>query len=166
MSQQRADKEYVCVFRLQENLSSEESFKLAFDRLKGPQFQRPPLRPYRSFSPALARLKGPQFKRPPWKSAPRSLQVRSVCNLELLEFDAEKNLGVFRVRCEAGTYISALCVHLGILLGVGAQMQELRKVGSGLGSECNLLRGQGHAARRPPLRRQHRNRRGNCPDHN
>ncbi|XP_050726948.1 H/ACA ribonucleoprotein complex subunit 4-like [Eriocheir sinensis] len=130
-SQQWADREYVCVFRLQENLSSEESFKLALDRLKGPQFQRPLLRPYRSFSPALARLKGPQFKRLPWKSAPRSLQVRNVCNLELLEFDAEKNLGVFRVRCEAGTYISALCVHLGILLGVGAQMQELRKVGSG-----------------------------------
>ncbi|XP_050726563.1 H/ACA ribonucleoprotein complex subunit DKC1-like isoform X3 [Eriocheir sinensis] len=138
MSQQRADKEYVCVFRLQENLSSEESFKLAFDRLKGPQFQRPPLRPYRSFSPALARLKGPQFKRPPWKSAPRSLQVRSVCNLELLEFDAEKNLGVFRVRCEAGTYISALCVHLGMLLGVGAQMQELRKVGSGGWLLCSV----------------------------
>lgn len=33
--------------------------------------------------------------------------------------------------CEAGTYIRTLCVHLGLLLGVGAHMQELRRVRSG-----------------------------------
>ena len=31
----------------------------------------------------------------------------------------------------AGTYIRTLCVHLGLLLGVGAHMQELRRVRSG-----------------------------------
>ena len=30
-----------------------------------------------------------------------------------------------------GTYIRTLCVHLGLLLGVGAHMQELRRVRSG-----------------------------------
>lgn len=34
--------------------------------------------------------------------------------------------------CEAGTYIRTLCVHLGLLLGVGGQMQELRRVRSGI----------------------------------
>lgn len=34
--------------------------------------------------------------------------------------------------CEAGTYIRTLCVHLGLLLGVGGQMQELRRVRSGV----------------------------------
>jgi len=30
---------------------------------------------------------------------------------------------VFWVSCEAGTYIRTLCVHLGLLLGVGGHMQ-------------------------------------------
>ncbi len=33
--------------------------------------------------------------------------------------------------CEAGTYIRTLCVHLGLLLGVGSHMEELRRVRSG-----------------------------------
>ena len=37
--------------------------------------------------------------------------------------------------CEAGTYIRTLCVHLGLLLGVGAQMHELRRVRSGIMQE-------------------------------
>lgn len=41
-------------------------------------------------------------------------------------------LGIFWVSCEAGTYIRTLCVHLGLLLGVGGQMQELRRVRSGV----------------------------------
>jgi len=43
--------------------------------------------------------------------------------------------GVFWVKCEAGTYIRTLCVHIGLLLGVGGQMQELRRVRSGIMSE-------------------------------
>ena len=37
--------------------------------------------------------------------------------------------------CEAGTYIRTLCVHLGLILGVGGMMQELRRVRSGIQSE-------------------------------
>jgi len=39
------------------------------------------------------------------------------------------------VSCEAGTYIRSLCVHLGLMLGVGGHMQELRRVRSGIQSE-------------------------------
>jgi len=39
------------------------------------------------------------------------------------------------VSCEAGTYIRTLCVHLGLLLGVGGHMQELRRVRSGILTE-------------------------------
>eukprot|EP01106_Pelomyxa_sp_JSP_P001972 TRINITY_DN129_c0_g1_i8.p1 TRINITY_DN129_c0_g1~~TRINITY_DN129_c0_g1_i8.p1 ORF type:complete len:329 (+),score=130.14 TRINITY_DN129_c0_g1_i8:3-989(+) len=39
--------------------------------------------------------------------------------------------GVFWVSCEAGTYIRTLCVHMGLLLGTGAHMQELRRTRSG-----------------------------------
>ncbi len=43
--------------------------------------------------------------------------------------------GIFWVSCEAGTYIRTMCVHLGLILGVGGQMQELRRVRSGIQSE-------------------------------
>ena len=42
---------------------------------------------------------------------------------------------VFWMSCEAGTYVRTLCVHLGLILGVGGHMQELRRVRSGIQSE-------------------------------
>mgnify|MGYP002403491881 CR=1 FL=1 len=54
---------------------------------------------------------------------------------QLLEFDNDRHLAVFWVSCEAGTYIRTLFVHLGLLLGVGGHMQELRRVRSGAMSE-------------------------------
>lgn len=47
--------------------------------------------------------------------------------------------GVFWVSCEAGSYIRTMCVHLGLLLGVGGQMLELRRVRSGIQKESNNL---------------------------
>ena len=61
----------------------------------------------------------------------RQLRIRTIHESKLIEFDNERHLGVFWVSCEAGTYIRTLCVHLGLLLGVGAHMQELRRVRSG-----------------------------------
>lgn len=46
-------------------------------------------------------------------------------------------LGVFWVSCEAGSYIRTMCVHLGLVLGVGGQMLELRRVRSGIQSEMD-----------------------------
>lgn len=37
--------------------------------------------------------------------------------------------------CQAGTYVRTLCVHLGLILGVGGHMQELRRVRSGIQTE-------------------------------
>jgi len=37
--------------------------------------------------------------------------------------------------CEAGTYVRTLCVHIGLLLGVGAHMEELRRNRSGILTE-------------------------------
>lgn len=39
--------------------------------------------------------------------------------------------------CEAGSYIRTMCVHLGLVLGVGGQMLELRRVRSGIQSEAD-----------------------------
>ena len=109
-SQQGAGKEYVCVIRLH-------------DRLPGGQAQ---------LARALETLTGALFQRPPLISAvKRQLRIRTIHESKLYEFDNDRHLGVFWVSCEAGTYIRTLCVHLGLLLGVGAHMQELRRVRSG-----------------------------------
>ncbi|GAB7347926.1 hypothetical protein MBLNU459_g5441t1 [Dothideomycetes sp. NU459] len=109
-SQQGAGKEYVCVIRLHDKLpGGEKQFARALETLTGALFQRPPL---------ISAVK-------------RQLRIRTIHESKLYEFDNERQLGVFWVSCEAGTYIRTLCVHLGLLLGVGAHMQELRRVRSG-----------------------------------
>lgn len=103
----------MCVIRLHSALAHPEDFIRALETLTGALFQRPPL---------ISAVK-------------RQLRVRTIYNSKLLEFDNDRHLGVFWVSCEAGTYIRTLCVHLGLLLGVGAHMEELRRVRSGALSE-------------------------------
>ncbi|KAK0512998.1 hypothetical protein JMJ35_005015 [Cladonia borealis] len=109
-SQQGAGKEYVCVIRLHDKLpGGEAQFARALETLTGALFQRPPL---------ISAVK-------------RQLRIRTIHESKLYEFDNDRHLAVFWVSCEAGTYLRTLCVHLGLLLGVGAHMQELRRVRSG-----------------------------------
>ena len=49
-----------------------------------------------------------------------------------MEFDTEKNMGIFHIKCEAGTYVRTMCVHMGLLMKTGGHMQELRRVRSGI----------------------------------
>ncbi|TFK94349.1 putative rRNA pseudouridine synthase [Polyporus arcularius HHB13444] len=112
-SQQGAGKEYVAVLRIHSALPNPTALPRAIQTLTGALFQRPPL---------ISAVK-------------RQLRVRTIYESKLLEFDEKRNLAVFWVSCEAGTYIRTLCVHLGLLLGVGGHMQELRRVRSGALSE-------------------------------
>ncbi|KAJ8329859.1 centromere/microtubule-binding protein cbf5 [Batrachochytrium dendrobatidis] len=108
-SQQGAGKEYVCVLRLHDLIESEKKLAQGIETLTGALFQRPPL---------ISAVK-------------RQLRIRTIHESKLYEFDNDRHLAVFWVSCEAGTYIRTLCVHLGLLLGVGGHMQELRRVRSG-----------------------------------
>ncbi|XP_072221405.1 H/ACA ribonucleoprotein complex subunit DKC1 [Leuresthes tenuis] len=117
-SQQSAGKEYVGIVRLHNAIESEHTLARALETLTGALFQRPPL---------IAAVK-------------RQLRVRTIYESKLIEYDPERRLGIFWVSCEAGTYIRTLCVHMGLLLGVGGQMQELRRVRSGvLGEKDNMV---------------------------
>jgi len=116
-SQQNAGKEYVVVIRLHDAVKSEKVFLSAMEKLTGALFQRPPL---------ISAVK-------------RQLRIRTIYESKLFEFDNERHMGVFHVKCEAGTYIRTLCVHLGMVLGVGAHMQELRRVRSGVQHEGEHL---------------------------
>lgn len=86
-------------------------------------------------------LTGALFQRPPLISAvKRQLRVRTIYENTLLDYDEDKNMAVFLCRCEAGTYVRTLCVHMGLVLGVGAHMQELRRVRSGImGEQDNMV---------------------------
>lgn len=90
-SQQSAGKEYVGVIRFHNPVEDIKEVDLALKRLTGSCFQRPPL----------------------ISSVKRELRVRTIYNSKFLEFDKEKNLGLFWIDCEAGTYVRTLCVHLG-----------------------------------------------------
>lgn len=81
-------------------------------------------------------LTGALFQRPPLISAvKRQLRVRTIYNSKLIEYDEDRGLVVAQLDCEAGTYVRTWSVHLGLLLGVGAHMQELRRVRSGITGE-------------------------------
>ena len=45
--------------------------------------------------------------------------VSQIHESKVIEFYNDRGLFVFWVSCEAGTYLRTLCVHLGLLLGVG-----------------------------------------------
>ena len=119
-SQQGAGKEYVCVARLHGKPKEGGRAKVA---------------------KALETLTGALFQRPPLISAvKRQLRIRTIYESKLLEYDEERDLVLFWISCEAGTYVRTLCVHLGLLLGVGGHMQELRRVRSGImGEEDNMV---------------------------
>lgn len=100
------DKEYICLMRLHGDVSREEVDRVAKEFV-GRVYQRPPKR----------------------SAVKRNLRIREIHEIEIL--DVEGRLVLFRVWCDAGTYIRTLCVHMGYALGVCAHMQELRRIRSG-----------------------------------
>ncbi|RRT54336.1 hypothetical protein B296_00044047 [Ensete ventricosum] len=117
-SQQGAGKEYVCVARLHSAVPDVAKVARALETLTGAVFQRPPL---------ISAVK-------------RELRIRTIYESKLLEYDPDRHLVVFWISCQAGTYVRTLCVHLGLILGVGGHMQELRRVRSGiLGEKDNMV---------------------------
>lgn len=109
-AQQSAGKEYVGIVRFHNPVEDVATIEECVKRLTGTLFQRPPL---------IASVK-------------RELRVRTIYDSKLIEFDKEKNMGLFWISCEAGTYVRTLCVHMGLLMKVGGHMQELRRVRSGI----------------------------------
>jgi len=71
---------------------------------------------------------GPVLQMPPKKSAVRRVRrIRRVFALTLLEASGRDVL--VEVACEAGTYIRTLAADLGLVLGVGAHLRDLRRTG-------------------------------------
>ena len=107
-------KEYVCVLALHSHV------------------------PRKRIEKILKYFQGEIYQRPPVKSAvKRQLRKRTIYYITFMERDG-KNI-LFKVGCEAGTYIRKLCHDLGSTLGVGAQMQELRRTRVASFDESNIV---------------------------
>lgn len=83
-------------------------------------------------------FKGEIYQRPPLKSAvKRELRTRHIYAINYMEREGEYVL--YTVDCEAGTYIRKLCHDVGLILGVGAHMQELRRTRAGPFTEESIV---------------------------
>jgi len=107
-------KKYVCVMKLHGDVQKEEVGRILKD-FETTIYQRPPVR----------------------ASVKRRLRTRKIYFIDFLEMDNRNAL--FRVGCEAGTYIRKLCHDIGEALGCGAHMQELRRAQAGPFSEDESL---------------------------
>ncbi|MCZ7398594.1 MAG: RNA-guided pseudouridylation complex pseudouridine synthase subunit Cbf5 [Candidatus Methanoperedens sp.] len=101
-----AGKEYVCLMKLHTAMP-EKKIRSIFSEFTGEIYQKPSIK----------------------SAVKRETRVRTIYYLELHEI--EDNNVLFKVGCEAGTYIRKLCHDMGMALGTGAHMQELRRTKSG-----------------------------------
>ena len=104
------DKEYVGIMRIHEDVS-EEDLKKTIKNFTGKIKQLPPVK---------SRVK-------------RQEREREVKSFEILE-KVEKDI-LFRAEVQGGTYIRKLIHDLGVALGVGAHMLELRRTRAGIFKE-------------------------------
>lgn len=102
----KSDKEYVCLMHIHKDVK-EAKIKKIFKRFKGEIEQVPPLRS--------------NVKRVKRKRMIYSLKIKEIKDRDVL----------FTVSCQAGTYIRKLVYDMGKELGVGANMQELRRIKTG-----------------------------------
>ncbi len=87
---------------------------------------------------AIQQFVGKIRQKPPIKSAVKRVErTREIYEFELLEIKDKDVL--FRIKCEAGTYIRVVCHNLGKQLGCGAHMAELRRTQAGPFTEKDNL---------------------------
>lgn len=107
-------KEYVCLMQLHEDVA-EERVRNALAEFTGEIFQRPPLR----------------------ASVKRVVRKRTIYALNVLEIEGRRVL--FKIACQAGTYVRKVCSDVGEVLGRGAHMSELRRTRAGPFDESRNL---------------------------
>lgn len=99
-------KEYICVMRLHNSVQYERVTQV-MNEFVGEIYQRPPLR----------------------SSVSRVTRKRRIYYIK--DFEFQENWVLFRIGCQAGTYIRKICFDIGEALGCGAHMEELRRTRAG-----------------------------------
>ncbi len=78
----------------------------------------------------LSEFEAPLYQKPPRKSAvARRLRTREIHRLEALEREPRRVL--LDIECDSGTYVRKLCHDLGLALGTGGHMGDLRRTKTG-----------------------------------
>lgn len=107
-----SDKDYVCLMTLHHD------------------------RPEAKVREVIKTFEGKIYQMPPVRSAvKRQLRIRNIASIDILEIKGRDIL--FKVTCDAGTYVRTLCTDIGEALGCGANMVELRRPRSGKMREEN-----------------------------
>ncbi|MBT3298343.1 RNA-guided pseudouridylation complex pseudouridine synthase subunit Cbf5 [archaeon] len=110
-----APKEYVGIMHLHQKISVDK-IKVVMEKFTGKITQLPPIK----------------------SAVKRQERVREIYEFEIIEIDGQDVL--FRVKCQAGTYIRKLCHDIGKELDIGAHMAELRRTAAGpLTEKDNLI---------------------------
>ncbi len=109
-----APKEYVCLMHIHQEVD-EKNIKDTISQFLGKIRQLPPLKS------AIKRVE----------------RTREIYEFEVLEIKGKDVL--FRVKCQAGTYVRKLCFDIGKKLGTGAHMAELRRTQAGPFTENDSL---------------------------
>ncbi|MEM0174424.1 MAG: RNA-guided pseudouridylation complex pseudouridine synthase subunit Cbf5 [Sulfolobaceae archaeon] len=107
-------KEYVCLMEIHKELPVEKVMEV-INQFKGKIYQRPPVR----------------------SSVKRRLRVKTVYDIQLLENSGR--LYLLKISSESGTYMRKICHDIGIILGCGAHMRELRRIRTGIFDETKNL---------------------------
>ncbi len=90
------------------------------------------------FDSTLSAFEGPIYQKPPRKSAvARRLRVRTIHELRALETEPRRAL--LSIHCESGTYVRKLCHDLGLALGTGGHMGDLRRTRTGSFDDRTLV---------------------------
>jgi len=90
------------------------------------------------FDSVVSEFEGDIYQKPPRKSAvKRQLRTRRIHALDVLE--REERRALLRVRCASGTYIRKLCHDIGLALGTGAHMGDLRRTATGQFADRSLV---------------------------
>jgi H/ACA ribonucleoprotein complex subunit 4 len=75
-------------------------------------------------------FRGRIYQRPPLRSSVRrKLRTRTVYDLKIIEREGRNVL--FHISCESGFYVRKLAHDIGLILGCGAHLKELRRVRAG-----------------------------------
>lgn len=75
-------------------------------------------------------FKGRIYQRPPQKSSVRrKLRTRMIYSLNVMEMETRDIL--FHISCESGFYVRKLAHDIGLILGCGAHLSELRRIRAG-----------------------------------
>jgi predicted rRNA pseudouridine synthase len=88
----------------------------------------------------IREFEGTIYQKPPVRSSvKRAIRRKKINKIELLEYTGKYAL--LHIDCEAGTYMRKLCWDIGLILGVGAHMRELRRIRTGpFHEDRNLVR--------------------------